>query len=108
MPLQPKPPGRKPPAGLLVINVAFGTPAPLDAIVYLVPNTYSLNSLSSVSYSQKLYLSDSQSVLMKKVFDTHLLFLQINQSVASLRHVFAALRMFISKVPIQITWQKNT
>ncbi|KAG8580935.1 hypothetical protein GDO81_007483 [Engystomops pustulosus] len=48
---------------------------------------------------QKLYLSDSQSVLMKKVFDTHLLFLQINQSVAALRHVFAALRMFINKFP---------
>ncbi|XP_044146239.1 dedicator of cytokinesis protein 10 isoform X1 [Bufo gargarizans] len=47
----------------------------------------------------KLHLSDSQSVLMKKVFDTHLLFLQINQSVAALRHVFAALRMFINKFP---------
>ncbi|XP_063772080.1 dedicator of cytokinesis protein 10 isoform X4 [Pseudophryne corroboree] len=48
---------------------------------------------------QKLSTTDSQSVLMKKVFDTHLLFLQINQSVAALRHVFAALRMFICKFP---------
>ncbi|XP_040205066.1 dedicator of cytokinesis protein 10 isoform X8 [Rana temporaria] len=48
---------------------------------------------------QKLLLTDSQSVLMKKVFDTHLLFLQINQSVAALRHVFAALRTFVCKFP---------
>ncbi|XP_075426230.1 dedicator of cytokinesis protein 10 isoform X4 [Ascaphus truei] len=48
---------------------------------------------------QKLQPSDSQNVLMKKVFDTHLLFLQINQSAAALRHVFAALRMFVCKFP---------
>ncbi|KAM8953703.1 dedicator of cytokinesis protein 10 [Pelodytes ibericus] len=48
---------------------------------------------------QKLQPSENQSVLMKKVFDTHLLFLQINQSAAALRHVFAALRMFVSKFP---------
>ncbi|XP_063298579.1 dedicator of cytokinesis protein 10 isoform X2 [Pelobates fuscus] len=48
---------------------------------------------------QKLQPSDNQSVLMKKVFDTHLLFLQINQSAAALRHVFAAIRMFVNKFP---------
>ncbi|KAM4694823.1 dedicator of cytokinesis protein 10 [Discoglossus pictus] len=48
---------------------------------------------------QKLQPSDNQNVLMKKVFDTHLLFLQINQSAAALRHVFAALRMFVNKFP---------
>ncbi|KAM4772704.1 dedicator of cytokinesis protein 10-like isoform 2-T2 [Rhinophrynus dorsalis] len=48
---------------------------------------------------QKLQPSDNQSVLMKKAFDTHLLFLQINQSAAALRHVFAALRMFVNKFP---------
>uniref|UniRef100_A0A8C5MXC6 Dedicator of cytokinesis 10 n=1 Tax=Leptobrachium leishanense TaxID=445787 RepID=A0A8C5MXC6_9ANUR len=48
---------------------------------------------------QKLQPSDNQSVLVKKVFDTHLLFLQINQSAAALRHVFAALRMFVGKFP---------
>ncbi|KAM9315606.1 dedicator of cytokinesis protein 10 [Gastrophryne carolinensis] len=48
---------------------------------------------------QKSLLSDSQSILMKKVFDTHLLFLQINQSVAALHHVFAVLRMFVCKFP---------
>ncbi|XP_068136889.1 dedicator of cytokinesis protein 10 isoform X2 [Hyperolius riggenbachi] len=48
---------------------------------------------------QKLLLCDSQSILMKKVFDTHLFFLQINQSVAALCHVFAALRIFVCKFP---------
>uniref|UniRef100_A0A8C3UX76 Dedicator of cytokinesis 10 n=1 Tax=Catharus ustulatus TaxID=91951 RepID=A0A8C3UX76_CATUS len=38
-------------------------------------------------------------VLMKKVFDTHMLFLQINQSAAALKHVFAALRLFVGKFP---------
>lgn len=35
---------------------------------------------------------------MKKVLDTYLLFFQINQSTATLRHVFAALRLFVQKV----------
>ncbi|XP_053314862.1 dedicator of cytokinesis protein 10 isoform X2 [Spea bombifrons] len=48
---------------------------------------------------QKLLPSDNQNVVMKKIFDTHLLFLQINQSAAALRHVFAALRMFVCKFP---------
>ncbi|XP_041419799.1 dedicator of cytokinesis 10 S homeolog isoform X11 [Xenopus laevis] len=48
---------------------------------------------------QKLQSSNNQNVLMKKVFDTHLLFLQINQSAAALHHVFAAIRMFVCKFP---------
>ncbi|CAI9605266.1 unnamed protein product, partial [Staurois parvus] len=56
-----------------------------------------LDLLCLFNQSHQLLLSDSQSVLMKKVFDNHLLFLQINQSVAALRHVFAALRMFVCK-----------
>lgn len=35
---------------------------------------------------------------MKKVLDTYFLFFQINQSTATLRHVFAALRLFVQKV----------
>ncbi|XP_053565996.1 LOW QUALITY PROTEIN: dedicator of cytokinesis protein 10 [Bombina bombina] len=59
-----------------------------------------LDLLCLFNYSyQRLQSSDNQNVLMKKVFDTHLLFLQINQSAASLRHVFAALRIFVSKFP---------
>uniref|UniRef100_A0A8C4UQH7 Dedicator of cytokinesis 10 n=1 Tax=Falco tinnunculus TaxID=100819 RepID=A0A8C4UQH7_FALTI len=44
--------------------------------------------------SLQLQQSDCQNALMKKVFDTHMLFLQINQSAAALKHVFAALRLF--------------
>ena len=48
---------------------------------------------------QKQLLQDEgQNLLMKKVFDTFLLFFQINQSTSTLRHVFAALRLFIQKV----------
>lgn len=35
---------------------------------------------------------------MKKVFDIHLAFLKNGQSEVSLKHVFASLRAFISKV----------
>uniref|UniRef100_A0A8C3USM4 Dedicator of cytokinesis 10 n=1 Tax=Catharus ustulatus TaxID=91951 RepID=A0A8C3USM4_CATUS len=48
---------------------------------------------------RQLQQSDCQNVLMKKVFDTHMLFLQINQSAAALKHVFAALRLFVGKFP---------
>lgn len=43
-------------------------------------------------------LDEGQNSLMKKVLDTYLLFFQINQSTATLRHVFAALRLFVQKV----------
>uniref|UniRef100_A0A672V5K0 Dedicator of cytokinesis 10 n=1 Tax=Strigops habroptila TaxID=2489341 RepID=A0A672V5K0_STRHB len=48
---------------------------------------------------KQLQQSDCQNALMKKVFDTHMLFLQINQSAAALKHVFAALRLFVGKFP---------
>uniref|UniRef100_A0A8C7G4J0 Dedicator of cytokinesis 10 n=1 Tax=Oncorhynchus kisutch TaxID=8019 RepID=A0A8C7G4J0_ONCKI len=52
------------------------------------------------SLPQKQLLQDEgQNLLMKKVFDTYLLFFQINQSTSTLRHVFAALRLFIQKFP---------
>lgn len=55
--------------------------------------------LSSVcAFQRQLQQSDCQNALMKKVFDTHMLFLQINQSAAALKHVFAALRLFVGKV----------
>uniref|UniRef100_A0A8C3LNU8 Dedicator of cytokinesis 10 n=2 Tax=Galliformes TaxID=8976 RepID=A0A8C3LNU8_CHRPC len=56
--------------------------------------------LSSVcAFQRQLQQSDCQNALMKKVFDTHMLFLQINQSAAALKHVFAALRLFVGKFP---------
>ncbi|XP_060098188.1 dedicator of cytokinesis protein 10 isoform X2 [Heteronotia binoei] len=50
-------------------------------------------------HQKQLQQSDCQNTLMKKVFDTYLLFLQINHSAAALKHVFAALRLFVSKFP---------
>lgn len=47
---------------------------------------------------KQLSLDDGQNALMKKVLDTYFLFFQINQSTATLRHVFASLRLFIQKV----------
>uniref|UniRef100_A0A8B9VSW7 Dedicator of cytokinesis 10 n=1 Tax=Anas zonorhyncha TaxID=75864 RepID=A0A8B9VSW7_9AVES len=51
------------------------------------------------TFQRQLQQSDCQNALMKKVFDTHMLFLQINQSAAALKHVFAALRLFVGKFP---------
>uniref|UniRef100_A0A3B3RRE5 Dedicator of cytokinesis 10 n=1 Tax=Paramormyrops kingsleyae TaxID=1676925 RepID=A0A3B3RRE5_9TELE len=50
-------------------------------------------------HKKQLQHEDGQNSLMKKVFDTYLLFFQINQSTTTLRHVFAALRLFIDKFP---------
>ncbi|XP_031429853.1 dedicator of cytokinesis protein 10 isoform X10 [Clupea harengus] len=50
-------------------------------------------------HKKQLWHEEGQNSLMKKVFDTHLLFFQINQSTSTLRHVFAALRLFIQKFP---------
>ncbi|KAJ6669308.1 hypothetical protein lerEdw1_008117 [Lerista edwardsae] len=50
-------------------------------------------------HQRQLQQSDCQNTLMKKVFDTYLLFLQVNHSAAALKHVFAALRLFVSKFP---------
>uniref|UniRef100_A0A672I4B2 Dedicator of cytokinesis 10 n=1 Tax=Salarias fasciatus TaxID=181472 RepID=A0A672I4B2_SALFA len=50
-------------------------------------------------HKKQLLLDDGQNTLMKKVLDTYMLFFQINQSTATLRHVFAALRLFVQKFP---------
>ncbi|XP_048121267.1 dedicator of cytokinesis protein 10 isoform X9 [Alosa alosa] len=50
-------------------------------------------------HKKQLQHEEGQNSLMKKVFDTYLLFFQINQSTTTLRHVFAALRLFIQKFP---------
>lgn len=42
---------------------------------------------------------------MKKVFDIHLAFLKNGQSEVSLKHVFASLRAFISKVRTE-AWEQ--
>uniref|UniRef100_A0A8C5H8K9 Dedicator of cytokinesis 10 n=1 Tax=Gouania willdenowi TaxID=441366 RepID=A0A8C5H8K9_GOUWI len=53
----------------------------------------------SASLQKQLLLDDGQNTLMKKVLDTYMLYFQINQSTATLRHVFAALRLFVQKFP---------
>ncbi|XP_056126730.1 dedicator of cytokinesis protein 10 isoform X3 [Rhinichthys klamathensis goyatoka] len=50
-------------------------------------------------HKKQLQHDEGQNPLMKKVFDTYLLFFQINQSTSTLRHVFTALRLFIQKFP---------
>uniref|UniRef100_A0A1A8G084 Dedicator of cytokinesis 10 n=1 Tax=Nothobranchius korthausae TaxID=1143690 RepID=A0A1A8G084_9TELE len=50
-------------------------------------------------HKKQLLQDEGQNTLMKKVLDTYLLFFQINQSTATLRHVFAALRLFVQKFP---------
>uniref|UniRef100_A0A671M2X2 Dedicator of cytokinesis protein 10-like n=1 Tax=Sinocyclocheilus anshuiensis TaxID=1608454 RepID=A0A671M2X2_9TELE len=50
-------------------------------------------------HKKRLQHDDGQNSVMKKVFDTYLLFFQINQSTSTLRHVFTALRLFIHKFP---------
>ncbi|KAM4589700.1 dedicator of cytokinesis protein 10 isoform 2-T2 [Fundulus diaphanus] len=50
-------------------------------------------------HKKQLLLDEGQNTLMKKVLDTYLLFFHINQSTATLRHVFAALRLFVQKFP---------
>ncbi|XP_074859911.1 dedicator of cytokinesis protein 10 isoform X1 [Carettochelys insculpta] len=55
--------------------------------------------LFTQNHQRQLQQSDCQNTLMKKVFDTYLLFFQVNQSAVALKHVFAALRLFVSKFP---------
>uniref|UniRef100_A0A8C2XIG5 Dedicator of cytokinesis 10 n=1 Tax=Cyclopterus lumpus TaxID=8103 RepID=A0A8C2XIG5_CYCLU len=57
------------------------------------------SSLFTTTRYLQLLLDEGQNVLMKKVLDTYLLFFQINQSTATLRHIFAGLRLFVQKFP---------
>ncbi|XP_046891317.1 dedicator of cytokinesis protein 10 isoform X2 [Hypomesus transpacificus] len=50
-------------------------------------------------HKKQLLQDEGQNALIKKVLDTYLLFFHINQSTATLQHVFAALRLFIQKFP---------
>uniref|UniRef100_A0A673IG85 Dedicator of cytokinesis 10 n=1 Tax=Sinocyclocheilus rhinocerous TaxID=307959 RepID=A0A673IG85_9TELE len=64
-----------------------------------IMNTISEEVLVSYWHRKRLQHDDGQNSLMKKVFDTYLLFFQINQSTSTLKHVFTALRLFIHKFP---------
>ncbi|XP_075999831.1 dedicator of cytokinesis protein 11 isoform X2 [Genypterus blacodes] len=56
-------------------------------------------SLLTQCFKTQLLDSDGHNPLMKKVFDVYLTFLKVSQSETALRHVFAAIRAFISKFP---------
>ncbi|XP_035263368.1 dedicator of cytokinesis protein 11 isoform X2 [Anguilla anguilla] len=56
-------------------------------------------TLFTQSFKSQLLECDGHNPLMKKVFDVYLTFLRVGQSEAALKHVFAALRAFITKFP---------
>ncbi|XP_066135239.1 dedicator of cytokinesis protein 10 isoform X4 [Saccopteryx bilineata] len=58
-----------------------------------------LLSLFSQTHQRQLQQSECQNSLMRRVFDTYMLFFQVNQSAAALKHVFASLRLFVCKFP---------
>ncbi|XP_051046520.1 dedicator of cytokinesis protein 10 isoform X9 [Phodopus roborovskii] len=58
-----------------------------------------LLSLFTQVHQRQLQQSDCQNSLMKRVFDTYMLFFQVNQSATALKHVFACLRLFVCKFP---------
>uniref|UniRef100_A0A8C4YAN1 Dedicator of cytokinesis 10 n=1 Tax=Gopherus evgoodei TaxID=1825980 RepID=A0A8C4YAN1_9SAUR len=83
---------------------AFSNPKLLQMIdssmePFSVPLLQYYNPVCVLIFQRQLQQSDCQNALMKKVFDTYLLFLQVNQSAVALKHVFAALRLFVSKFP---------
>ncbi|XP_062901937.1 dedicator of cytokinesis protein 10 isoform X1 [Mobula hypostoma] len=55
--------------------------------------------LFTQNHQRQLQQDEGQNSMMKKVFDTYLLFLQVNQSTFALKHVFGALRLFVTKFP---------
>ncbi|XP_070278364.1 dedicator of cytokinesis protein 10 isoform X14 [Myotis yumanensis] len=58
-----------------------------------------LLSLFTHIHQRQLQQSECQNSLMKRVFDTYMLFFQVNQSATALKHVFASLRLFVCKFP---------
>ncbi|XP_060224684.1 dedicator of cytokinesis protein 10 isoform X11 [Meriones unguiculatus] len=58
-----------------------------------------LLSLFTQVHQRQLQQSDCQNSLMKRVFDTYMLFFQVSQSATALKHVFASLRLFVCKFP---------
>uniref|UniRef100_A0A8C0T169 Dedicator of cytokinesis 10 n=1 Tax=Canis lupus familiaris TaxID=9615 RepID=A0A8C0T169_CANLF len=58
-----------------------------------------LLSLFTQIHQRQLQQSECQNSMMKRVFDTYMLFFQVNQSATALKHVFASLRLFVCKFP---------
>lgn len=58
-----------------------------------------LLALFTQVHQRQLQQSECQNSTMKRVFDTYMLFFQVNQSATALKHVFASLRLFVCKFP---------
>lgn len=58
-----------------------------------------LLSLFTQIHQRQMQQSECQNSTMKRVFDTYMLFFQVNQSATALKHVFASLRLFVCKFP---------
>lgn len=59
--------------------------------------------LYSLHLKEQLLYKDGDNSLMRKIFDIYLSFLQVGQSEKMFKHLFAALRAFISKVVFILT-----
>ncbi|GAB5576046.1 dedicator of cytokinesis protein 10 isoform X11 [Prionailurus iriomotensis] len=57
-----------------------------------------LLSLFTQTHQRQLQQSECQNSMMKRVFDTYMVFFQVNQSATALKHVFASLRLFVCKL----------
>nr|XP_010977400.2 dedicator of cytokinesis protein 10 isoform X15 [Camelus dromedarius] len=58
-----------------------------------------LLALFTQTHQRQLQQSECQNSMMKRIFDTYMLFFQVNQSATALKHVFASLRLFVCKFP---------
>lgn len=65
---------------------------------HLLQRQCSPSCTSCLSSQTQLCCDYGHNPLMKKVFEVHLCFLQINQSETALKQVFTSLRTFIYKV----------
>ncbi|EPY83429.1 dedicator of cytokinesis 10 [Camelus ferus] len=57
-----------------------------------------LLALFTQTHQRQLQQSECQNSMMKRIFDTYMLFFQVNQSATALKHVFASLRLFVCKL----------
>ncbi|XP_023704534.1 dedicator of cytokinesis protein 9 isoform X3 [Cryptotermes secundus] len=58
--------------------------------------------LYCINFKDNLLASEGDNIIMKKVFDIYLSFLQVGQSETLFRHVFAALRAYINNFSIAL------
>ncbi|XP_067851502.1 dedicator of cytokinesis protein 10 isoform X3 [Heptranchias perlo] len=84
---------------LIDIEANIATEVCITVLEIICLFTQNHQARSYLTLQKQLQQDDGQNSMMKRIFDTYLLFLQVNQSSAALKHVFAALRLFVSKFP---------